>query len=543
MNTHPKRSLSVMARWFAVAAFAALGNVAMAQQPPAENAPPQADPPARVAGVTALEGSVVFAPSGETEWTALPRNRPITKGDRVWTDDGARAELHFGSSVLQMDGRTFVEVVAIDDDVVQLAVNEGSVNARARELRAGDNFEITTPQLALRATQPGDWRLDVDPQQGTTRATSYSGVAVLYGAGGNVQQVVPGQQLAFTGRDLAQVGNVPPAANDGFESWAMDRNRAEDQSVAARYIPRDVVAYPGLDQYGSWSSDPTYGTVWYPQVAVADWAPYRYGHWESIAPWGWTWIDDAPWGFAPFHYGRWAVIGTRWAWVPGPLGRHPVYAPALVAFVGGGPSIGWYPLAPGEVWRPYWNASPAYVRNANRYLVADSRFYNTGTHWFLQHRPDAITTVRVDDFNHGRAVNSRWSHMRAADVARAQPAAPPAPLREARREFPREQARIIQQQGQPLPQRLAPPPQREPRQQFVQPREERRDQRQAQRQEQRAVQAQRVEAFRAQRRESVQPQRAYAAQQQHSATAQRREERAVQRQAQHEERGHGRRYE
>jgi hypothetical protein len=46
------------------------------------------------------------------------------------------------------------------------------------------------------------------------------------------------------------------------------------------------------------------------------WAPYRHGHWAHVMPWGWTWIDDALWGFVPFHYGRWAMLGGGWGWVP-----------------------------------------------------------------------------------------------------------------------------------------------------------------------------------------------------------------------------------
>jgi hypothetical protein len=71
-----------------------------------------------------------------------------------------------------------------------------------------------------------------------------------------------------------------------------------------------------------------------------------------------------------------------------------VYAPALVGFVGSGADRAWYPLAPGEVWRPVFDASPRYVRAANRYLVADSRLYNTGTPRFM-YRPDAVTAARV----------------------------------------------------------------------------------------------------------------------------------------------------
>jgi hypothetical protein len=110
-----------------------------------------------------------------------------------------------------------------------------------------------------------------------------------------------------------------------------------------------------------------------------DWAPYRYGRWVWSRPWGWTWVDDAPWGFAPFHYGRWVHYRQRWCWVPGRYEARPVYAPALVAWVGGGsvsvgisigsrsdyPRYGWFPLAPREVYRPGYAHSPSYARRIN----------------------------------------------------------------------------------------------------------------------------------------------------------------------------------
>jgi hypothetical protein len=469
-------SASIAARCAALLAMLLACTFAAAQQDAA------VDPPARVGALTAIEGSVVFAPPGETEWSDATLNRPLTRGDRLWTDEGGRAEVHFGSSVLHMDSGTFVEIIAVDGDLVQLQLNEGTANARVRELAGGENFEIDTPNLAFRATQPGDWRIDVDPQRGITRIAMHSGAGVVYGAGGGAQQVVAGQAVAFIGRDLAQLAGAPPAA-EAFERWAAERNRAEDQSVAARYVPREVVGYQELDRNGTWAQDPSYGVVWYPQVTVADWAPYRYGHWAWVAPWGWTWIDDARWGFAPFHYGRWTMIGTRWCWVPGPLGPRPVYAPALVGFVGGdgagfsvasGPGIAWYPLAPGEVWRPFFRTSPVYVRNVNRYVVTDSRFYNTGTPRFM-YRTDAVTAVRIDDFHRGRPVQQHWSRVSPVEIARVQPITPPAPLRDARRaeavpnvvRAPQPQPQPqVQQQVQRYAQPLAPAtplrPRREP---------------------------------------------------------------------------------
>jgi hypothetical protein len=378
------------------------------------------DPPARIGALGAVEGSVVYAPAGQTDWTGAALNRPITRGDRVWTDEGARAELSFGASALQVASRTFVEVVGVDDDFVQLQLKEGTANARVHDLQGGESFEVDTPNLALRASRPGDWRVDVDPQQGFTRVAVHSGTATLLGANGGVRQVFAGEMLVFAGHNLAPVTNAPAMPDDGFDRWAADRNRAQDHSIAARYIPREVVGYQELDRHGTWAQDPTWGAVWYPDSVASDWAPYRHGHWESIAPWGPTWIDDAPWGFAPFHYGRWTMAGARWCWVPGPIGPRPVYAPALVGFVGSGANRAWYPLAPGEVWRPVFDASPMYVRAANRYLVTDSRLYNTGTPRFM-YRPDAVTPERAEVVRAPQAPAPQQRYWRGGEEGGLQP--------------------------------------------------------------------------------------------------------------------------
>lgn len=374
-----------------------------------------ADPPARVAHMSARQGSVVFAPQGEEEWAELPRNRPLTSGDRVWTDRGARAELQLGAATLHVDGQSHLGVSQLDERAAQFILQQGSVNARVRELTEGENFEIDTPNVALRALQAGEFRIDVDATTGETQVTVHSGVAQVFGEGGDSIQLGAGQQAAFAGRFLAQ-SQPRGVRQDEFARWAAERNRAEDQSIAARHVPRGVVGYAELDQHGQWSQDPDLGAVWYPQVAVQDWAPYRYGHWSWVAPWGWTWIDDAAWGFAPFHYGRWTMIGNRWAWVPGRMAARPVYSPALVVFLGGGgaqftigsgPAVGWYPLAPGEAWYPVYRASPRYLGFANFNINLNAWPRHASNHAWRQ-RPFATTAVRVDDFRRGHPVHRNW---------------------------------------------------------------------------------------------------------------------------------------
>src|SRR4030095_4193195 len=77
------------------------------------------------------------------------------------------------------------------------------------------------------------------------------------------------------------------------------------------------------------------------------------GRWIWDPRFGWTWLDTAPWGWAPYHYGRWVFVNNFWAWAPGPVIVRPAYAPALVVFLGGvtvsfGRPVCWAPLACGE---------------------------------------------------------------------------------------------------------------------------------------------------------------------------------------------------
>ena len=404
--------------WLAALLLTCIAGAAPAQE--------SADPPGRVAFVSQRQGSVVFAPRGDEEWTELPQNRPLTEGDRLWTDAGARAELQLGTATLHLDSESHLGLGELDERSGRFMLQQGAVNARVREVAQGENFEIGTPNLAFRALQPGDYRVDVDPRTQQTRVVVHSGTAAVFGEGGESIHLGAGQVASFAGRYLAQVQG-PAFTRDAFARWAQERNREEDEAIAARFVPRGVVGASELDPYGTWSQDPTYGAVWFPTVTVTNWAPYRYGHWAWIAPWGWTWIDDAPWGFAPFHYGRWTMIGNRWAWVPGRFAARPVYAPALVVFLGGGetqfafgggPAVGWYPLAPGEAWYPWYRTSPRYVSAAN-WRIDLHRWPRNATNHLWRERPYAATSVREDDFRRGRPVERHWQPVQPHMIDRA----------------------------------------------------------------------------------------------------------------------------
>lgn len=413
--------------------LALLQPVAWAQEP----AP--LDPPGQVARLNLVEGAVSFAPgdSGNpaeaSAWTPAVLNRPLTGGDRLWTGPGARAELYVGSTALRMNSQTSLDFEALDDDTTQLRLTQGTLKLRVRALYEGQRLEVNTPNLAFVVSQPGDYRLDVDPAGNTTRVVAQSGSGVIYGDGVAPVTLQSRQQANFSGTQLTPAAPLA-AQQDSFDLWAADRDRREDQSVSARYVPRETVGYQQLDTYGTWSQDPAYGAVWIPRAVPVNWAPYRVGHWAWVSPWGWTWVDDAPWGFAPFHYGRWAQIGPRWAWVPGRLAPRPVYAPALVAFVGGSnggvnwnisvggaprPGVGWFPLAPGEAFRPAYRVSPRYVTRVNHNIVVNNNVNITNVYRY-QRQPAAVTAVSRDDFMRGRPVHGQRHRLSSADLSRAQ---------------------------------------------------------------------------------------------------------------------------
>jgi hypothetical protein len=331
------------------------------------------DPPSRAARLSYINGTVSFQPGSVDDWTPATLNRPMTTGDRLWTEPGARAEVNVGSAAVRLNGRTNLTVLNLDDRTVQLEVSIGTVSVRLRRLAEDETFEIDTPQMAMTLLRPGEYRVEVSEQGDATVAGVRGGEAEA-NAASQAFTIHPREQMRVMGVDQPVFDTRPMPAADAFDIFCEGRDRSEDMSVSAQHVSRDMPGYSDLDGAGVWRQDPQYGWVWAPRVDPG-WAPYHYGHWAWIAPWGWTWVDDAPWGYAPFHYGRWVFAGGGWVWIPGPIAPRPVYAPAMVAWVGGagfgvgiavgGPAIGWFPLGPGEVFVPAFRYSPAYIERVN----------------------------------------------------------------------------------------------------------------------------------------------------------------------------------
>jgi hypothetical protein len=397
------------------------------------------DPPNRVGRLNYSQGSISFRPAGEDDWVTAVPNRPLVTGDDLWADEDSRAEVHVGSAAIRLGSKTGITFLTLDDNTVQVRLAQGSLIVRVRHVDDDDTYEIDTPNLAFSLLQPGEYRVDVSEDGSQSITTVWHGRGRVTG-GGFTYNVIAGQSATFNGGDHLDYDLEQVPAQDDFDNWAFDRDGHEDEADSANYVSREMTGYEDLDDSGTWSYVPGYGEAWQPSAVAIGWVPYRFGHWAYVGPWGWTWVEDEPWGFAPFHYGRWAYVNNGWFWVPGPVVVRPVWAPALVAFVGGGPGfhfsagvgVGWFPLAPGEVYVPGYHVSRAYVNNINITntsvnVTRVTNVYNTvivnktvnNVTYVNQHVTSSVTVVSHDAFVNARPASQNLMRVDAREIAAA----------------------------------------------------------------------------------------------------------------------------
>lgn len=400
------------------------------------------DPQGRVGRISLIDGTVSSHTPDQDAWSYATLNYPVVSGNSFWTEPNAKAEIQVGSDAIRMDGGTEIDINQLDDHGTRIEISQGAVNLHVGNVEKGEVYQIITPHETINLLQPGTYRV----KTGGVNSNEADEVAVLRG---RTQVGDPQTSLTVNAGETAfiQPGNPPlinvqETAATSFDNWSLERDNYEEPRQSTHYVSQEMTGYEDLDRYGTWQPDPTYGNVWIPAEVPVGWLPYHYGQWVYVSPWGWTWVDEAPWGFAPFHYGRWAYVHNRWGWVPGHVVRHPVYAPALVAFIGGSGfsvsisagerPVGWFPLGPNEAYRPGYHVSRNYVRNVN---ITNVRNINIVNHAGSPHDNFAnrrfATVVPAKDFAASRPVDRSAISVPAAKHASAPvaaTAAPPVPL-------------------------------------------------------------------------------------------------------------------
>ncbi|MBU3695187.1 DUF6600 domain-containing protein [Dechloromonas sp.] len=375
------------------------------------------DPPGRVGRLAWTENRVFFRVDRSDTATPATINWPVSQGVLFNTDRDALAEIRIGSTALRLAGISELEVLALDDDKIDLWLNEGTLAVTVLDPEQAQDLRIGTPEGAVRFGAAGRYRIDII--DGRSEVTTYDGQALIEDEE-RLISLRPGQRAVLDGGGYLRAERAYRA--NRFDEWVARREALAVGGESHRHVSPEIPGIDDLDRHGDWQRDAEYGAVWVPRTVAADWAPYRHGRWAWIAPWGWTWIDASPWGFAPFHYGRWVMLGDRWGWVPGQLRGRAVYAPALVGWVGepgwqvgfsfgSAPAVGWFPLAPREVYVPAYRHSHRHLQQinittVNSFTVID-RSLKAPPVYRYRERPQALTIVPTRQFSEGRPVLER----------------------------------------------------------------------------------------------------------------------------------------
>ena len=422
--------------------------------------------PARVGRIAEGQGGVRMLDRDENDWVTATINRPVTSGDQFATPPGARLEISIGSSTLRLDGDTELVLQRLDDDAVVLQLRRGSLAVQAVSAEMAAQIEVHTREGRFRLREPGSYR--IDRRDDASHATAWRGTLRFEGSD-SLLVVGRGQHAEIWLEGRTTHYRWAEDWRDDFAAWVARDEEAYARSESARYVSPEMTGWQDLDRHGRWETHAEYGALWIPTVVPVGWAPYRSGHWAWIAPWGWTWIDDARWGFAPFHYGRWVHYNRRWCWVPGHRAVRPVYSPALVAWIGGGRvsvgiggSIGWVPLGPRDVYHRHRGPDRAHDRDrdgrpdrghdrgADRQPVPAAPRVPAGPIMYSNQRvPGAVTTIAPDAFAGRRVVPvvgaSGSAALRSAVISApvTTVAPPPAPPRVARREPADDGPRVV----------------------------------------------------------------------------------------------------
>ena len=363
----------------------------------------QADPQARMGRLSLVVGSVEATLEEGSNWTPATLNLPLGPMSRVRTGAQSRAEVRIGSVTIHIDANSALVLRTVDDNRLVIGLLRGdlalhvpsaadsgrvSVFGTTSSFDRAVAFQVMAPGR-YQFNRPGNNPLKVQVLEGQGQWTGLVPSAAPSGpspaVGTAAATVAAGRQAAvdLAERSLGEAGDAQPTP---FTEWARQRSQRVPDTQTLRHVSAEMTGAEELDKHGSWATDPRWGALWVPAGVAADWAPYRQGRWVHTTRRGWAWVDETPWGFAPFHYGRWMFHSGRWAWSPGARVERPIYAPALVGFYGGGPEpaawVGWFPLGPGEAYRPGFTASAGFVQNLNapafeRLVSSGYRYANT----------------------------------------------------------------------------------------------------------------------------------------------------------------------
>ncbi len=383
-----------------------------------------------VARISIMDGQVSVKRGDAGEWVAGIINAPLMSDDSIATAPNSRAEVQFDSAnILRIGGNAQVHLTTLEAQRFQMEIARGTVTYTVL-MASSANVEVDTPSISVRPTKQGVYRISVT-DSGETQLTVRAGDVEVFTPKGS-QWVNQGQTMVARGSSADPEFQINQAiAMDDWDHW----NQSRDQNLmgaasAYQNVPPGVYGVEDMQGQGNWVATPDYGNVWQPTAVPAGWAPYSCGRWVWEDWYGWTWIDCASWGWAPFHYGRWFWRANYgWLWYPGVIGVRHYWSPGLVAFFGWGGgvgfgfgfgNVGWVPLAPYEVFHPWWGRGFYGVGFAGRVNIANVNIYNSYRNARVMNGVSGVTAASFRGGQFGAITHASGEQLRSAGLVRGE---------------------------------------------------------------------------------------------------------------------------
>ena len=396
------------------------------------------DVTARTARISYLSGDVQIKRRENQDWERAALNLPLVEGDEIAADRSARVEIQFDSAnYLRLAENSYLKITTLRDEGIAVSLPTGTLSLRVLNFdQKAAYFEMDAPGTTVAVQRAGTYRIDAGDQNSAAVrvAVRDAGEAKIYSENaGFTLRDGRGAAVQSGGADAGDWRLFDAVRNaDEFDEWIAERDAAIVEHLRHadfdKYYDRDFYGAEDLNDYGDWVYTSRYGYVWKPYAnstaGYADWSPYRYGQWRWVPPYGWTWINDEPWGYATYHHGRWVYDNRAWVWSP--YGQYRSgrswWRPALVVVSYIADNICWYPL-------PY--TSNYY--NYNIYNYTDRRRQRTtiinNTNVTInqpppnQIPPDGVTTVLANQFGRNLTKYRSASVILAQQVLTENPAA------------------------------------------------------------------------------------------------------------------------
>ena len=321
-----------------------------------------------VGRIAHVEGKLLRYVEEGKDWVVTVRDAPFGLEDALYSGDNAKAEFIMPNQTwLRIGENTQIQLIALNPDATTVDVASGL--ARLYNKSQDAVVKVTTPFGYVVA--PGGAIVDLYVGDDSLEVIAVRGnVDFVHDATRARYEVREGDASIIADRRETAWGNG--TVDSIWDDWNGQRDniwaqRLRNRGPSMEYLPEPIhdQAY-ALEENGRWERvyyEGDYRPMWRPTRVDPGWRPFTAGRW-SVYYGDNCWIPDEPFGYVTHHYGSWVYVESfrTWYWLP-PVRRVVAdtprffigfgWYPGRVGWIHSGPSIGWVPLAPDEVYYGY----------------------------------------------------------------------------------------------------------------------------------------------------------------------------------------------